>query len=426
LRELSRGLVLRELARWGPLSQADVVRRTGLSRATVASIVTDLRAEGRLAPPVRGDDQSGDGETGGAASAAGPGGGNGAAVSEGATRAPGDRVSATRESGDRVTAGRRPGRGRPPALLQLAAGAHTVVGVDFGHSHLAVAVADRAGTVLAEDRVPLDVHASAPDALDRAAAMMRAQLDAAAVCEPPAAVVMGVPGPVDLRTGTLRSGTVLPGWEGLNPAGELSSRTGLPVTAENDANLGAVGEHRYGAVRGIDDVLYVKVSSGIGAGVILGGRLYRGSRGTAGEIGHVQVREDGALCRCGSRGCLETVSSADAALALLSPAHRRSMTVDDLIGLADRGDPGTVRLLTDMGTAIGRVVAALAANLDPAVVVVGGSVTAEALLDGISAAVRRYTQPYVSAELTVVRGALGARAGLLGAVSLAIQAAATV
>jgi len=373
LRTLSRSLVLTELATAGPLSQADLVRRTDLSRATVASIVSDLRGEGRIT---------------------------------------------TRRA--EVAAG----RGRPPALLALAAGSRVVVGVDFGHSHLAVAIADLSGTLLAERRVPMAVHDSAPDALDRAAEMIDALLADVGSAAPPTAVVLGVPGPVDRRTGLLRSGTVLPGWEGLNPAAELAARTGLPVTAENDANLGAVGEHRFGAGRDVDDLMYVKVASGIGAGMVLGGRLYRGSRGTAGEIGHVQVREDGALCRCGSRGCLETVSSAEAALALLAPAHGHSMTVDDLIALAERGDPGTLRLLSDMGTAIGRVVAELAANLDPGLVIVGGGVATQTLVEGVSAAVHRYTQPYVSAELTVVEGALGVRAGLLGAVALAVQQAA--
>lgn len=374
LRELSRSLVLTQLARSRSLSQADLVRTTGLSRATVASIVAELRADGRL-----------------------------------------ETAHGTEPNG----------RGRPPALLRLSAGPDAVVAVDFGHSHLTVAVADLAGAVLAEERVPMDVHRSPDDALDSAASMIARLLEQAQIDHAPAHVVMGVPGPVDLRTGRLRSGTVLPTWEGLDAGSELALRIGCPVTAENDANLGAIGEYRFGAGRGIDHLMFVKVSSGIGAGMLLGGRLYRGSRGTAGEIGHVQVREDGALCRCGSRGCLETVSSADAALALLSPAHGREMTVDDLLALAKDGDPGTIRLLTDMGTAIGRVVAALAANLDPALVVIGGTMATEALVNGISAAVHRYTQPYVSSETVVVRSTLGERASLLGAIARAIEAAAT-
>ncbi len=374
LREMSRRLVLAELARSQPVSQADVVRSTGLSRATVASVVTELSDEGRLVP------------------AHGP-----------------------------VTGG----RGRPPQLLRLSPRSGVVAGIDYGHSHMAIALADLSGTVLAERRVAMDVDSAAATAMDTAVTALREMVAGLGIAGRPAAVVIGVPGPIDLRSGELRSGMILPDWVGLQPAAEFADRLGQPVQLENDANLGAVGEHAFGVARGIDDLLYVKVSSGIGAGVVLNGRLYRGSRGTAGEIGHVQVREDGALCRCGSRGCLETLSSTEAALTLLRAAHGPGLTLDDAVRIVRAGDPGAVRLFTDMGMAIGRVVAAVSANLDPRMIVVGGQVVDDPgpLLEGISAAVRRYTQPYVSSQLTVVGGTLGGRAGLLGALALAIEAA---
>lgn len=382
LRELSRSLVLTELARSGALSQADLVRSTGLSRATVASIVTDLRAEGRLAARV----------------------------------------------------GAEPARrGRPPALLQLQAGPDTVIGVDFGHTHLTVAVADLDGRIQAERHEPMDVHHAAERSLDRAAeviADLLAEMDPAV---PPVMVGVGVPGPIELDPshpngtfpGRVCAGTVLPSWTGFDPAAEMAKRTGLRVIAENDANLGALGEHRFGAGRGVDNVVYVKVSSGIGTGLILGGGLYRGSRGAAGEIGHVQVREDGALCRCGSRGCLETMASADAALALLTPAHGRPMTAEDLFALEAAHDPGVLRLLTDMGTAIGRVIAVVVANLDPNMVIVGGSMARDALVNSVGVAIRRFNQPYVATDMTLARAALDERSSLMGAIALAIEAVAT-
>lgn len=403
---MSRRLVLEELARSQPVSQADVVRSTGLSRATVASVVTELADSGRL-----------------------------------------------------VNVGGSPpaGRGRPPRLLRLHAGSGVVAGLDFGHSHLAIAVADLSGRLLTERRTELDVDSSADAAIDAATSLLAAMLsdlrDAAgdapgtadnaadnpvegtadstadsaadAGTDRPKAIVIGVPGPIDRVSGQLLSGTVLPGWVGVQPAEEFRRRLGQPVTLENDANLGAIGEHTYGRARGVQNLLYVKVSTGIGAGMILDGRLYRGSRGTAGEIGHVQVSDGGALCRCGSRGCLETLSSADAALALLRHAHGREMSLEEVLTIVRAGDPGAVRLFTDMGTEIGRVVAAVSANLDPTMVVVGGPLVDEPgpLLDGIAAAVRRYTQPYVSSQLAVVGGELGQRASLLGAVARAIQLA---
>jgi predicted NBD/HSP70 family sugar kinase len=383
LRELSRSLVLRELSDAGPQTQASLVRATGLSRATVASIIDELRSDGRVG------------------------------------------IS---------TGGKSIGRGRPPALVHLATDTHMVVGVDFGHAHLAVAIADLSGTILAERREPMDVHHAAEESLDRAAALIAELIVEAAaqgITDRPVMVGVGVPGPIEVvhasgngaPGGRVCAGTVLPSWAGYDPAAELAKRTGLPVLAENDANLGALGEQRFGAARGVDNVVFVKVSSGIGTGLILGGRLYRGSRGAAGEIGHVQVREDGALCRCGSRGCLETVSSADAALALLAPAHGRPMTATDLFELEAAGDPGVLRLLTDMGTAIGRIVAVIAANLDPNMLIVGGSMARSALVDSVAVAINRFNQPYVAADMRVTAAALGERASLMGSIALAIGAA---
>lgn len=394
LREMSRRLVLAELAGSQPLSQADVVRRTGLSRATVASVVTELADQGRLA------------------------------------------VGSIDELGGTPPVG----RGRPPRLLRLQTGPGVVAALDLGHSHLATAVADLSGTILAEDRIPMNIDASAQASIDAAHRQLFGLLEridqqrdgggaghhgSAAHPLRPLEIVVGVPGPIDGGSGQLRSGTILPGWVGVPAAEEFDRRFGQPVTLENDANLGAVGETTYGRARGVENVLYVKVSTGIGAGMILGGRLYRGSSGTAGEIGHVQVSEDGAICRCGSRGCLETLSSAEAAVALLRQSHGPDLTIDDAVAIVRRGDPGGVRLFTDMGTEIGRVVAAMCANIDPSMVVVGGPLVDDPgpLLEGIAAAVRRYTQPYVSAQLVVAGGELGQRAGLLGAIAMATELA---
>lgn len=466
LRELSRSLVLHELAAAGGLSQSEIGRRTGLSRATIASIVAELREEGRVEIRRGG---SGEGSTGGNGYDGGPGdtgGSGGAGDTAGSSGGPGSGGS-----GGRSRRGNGSGRGRPAALVRLAAESRTVVGVDFGHSHVAVAVADLNGTVLAERREAMDVHNNADLSLDRAAEIITALIAEVDAGDPPAMVAVGVPGPVALdpdesgaddgpvpmgaygslppvgfpgqlgsdgafggsthgdgggapRSGRVCAGTVLPTWAGYDPAAEIARRTSLTVMAENDASLGALGEHRFGVGRGIENLVFVKVSSGIGTGLILNGRLYRGSRGASGEIGHVQVRDDGALCRCGSRGCLETVSSADAALALLAPAHGRTMTIADLSALEEAGDPGVIRLLSDMGDAIGKVITVVAANLDPGLVIMGGSMARKALVDSVGSAIDRYTQPYVASEMTVVAASLGERASLMGAVALAIQQAA--
>src|SRR5262249_21679892 len=142
-------------------------------------------------------------------------------------------------------------------------------------------------------------------ALGAAAAMVGDVLTEAGICrERVIGVGMGIPGPIDRRTRTIGSASILPGWVGLAPAEEMARRLGLPVEIDNDANVGALAEVYWGAGRGHSEIVYVKASTGIGAGIVTAGQLYRGAVGTAGEIGHTTVDEQGPLCRCGSRGCL--------------------------------------------------------------------------------------------------------------------------
>jgi predicted NBD/HSP70 family sugar kinase len=233
---------------------------------------------------------------------------------------------------------------------------------------------------------------------------------------------MGLPGPVDVRTGTVGSSVILPGWAGLRAGAELARRLELPVEVDNDANLGARAEVAYGAGRGYSDVVYVKAASGIGAGIVLGGRLHRGVTGIAGEVGHVQVRSEGDVCRCGNRGCLETIASMGALLALLRPAHG-DLGVKGLLQLLDASDFGARRVVNDAGRAIGRVLADVANTLNPEAIVVGGELSSAGapLLDGIRESVDRYAQPGVAESVRVVPGELGERAELLGALALVVQ-----
>lgn len=233
---------------------------------------------------------------------------------------------------------------------------------------------------------------------------------------------MGLPGPVDVRTGRVGSSVILPGWSGLDPAAELARRLGLAVRVDNDANLGARGEAAYGAGRGRSDIVYVKVSSGIGAGLFLGGRVHGGATGMAGELGHVQVAPEGALCRCGNRGCLESVASVPALLRLLRPTHGDDLDVQGLVRLVEQGDPGARRVVDDAGRMLGRVLADLCNVLNPQTVIVGGDLggAGEPLLDGIRDSLRRHALPAVAESLELVAGALGDRAEVLGALALVI------
>jgi len=306
-------------------------------------------------------------------------------------------------------------------VVRLSAPAGAVAGVDVGHGHVRVAIADRLGSVLAEDHALVDVDAHGAEVLDRTAAMVRSLrgqcgLDVTEL----QAVGMCVPAPLDRRSSRIRTG-IMPGWQGLLPGEELERRLGIPVHADNDANLGALAELHQGSARGRHDVVYLKIASGVGAGIVLGGRLHRGASGIAGEIGHVQVGEDGQVCRCGNRGCVETMVSASRLLDQLRPAYGEPLTIVQVLALDDDGDAGVRRVLSDAGRIIGRAVADLANNLNPELVVVGGTVgRSPSLVEGLRASIDRYAQPDTAAALEVVPGALEDRSELVGAVALAI------
>jgi predicted NBD/HSP70 family sugar kinase len=178
-----------------------------------------------------------------------------------------------------------------------------------------------------------------------------------------------------------------------------------------------------GAGRGAMEMAYVMMSSGIGGGLILGGRLYRGARGTAGEIGHVSVDEAGHMCRCGSRGCLETLVGARALIESLRRSHGGEITIEGMISLARDGDPGCQRVIADAGRIVGRVVAALCNEFNPERIVVGGelALAGDLLLEPLREAVGRYAIPAAAEELTVVPGELGDQAELMGALALVID-----
>jgi glucokinase-like ROK family protein len=374
LRRANQLAVVDALRRERSASRADLMRITGLSRTTITSLLTALLERGMVVE---------------------------------------SEVEAQRQ-----------GRGRPPALLRLAPTAGAVLGVDFGHRHLRVAVADLSSTVLAERRADVDVDTAAEFALDLAANMVAEALEEAGLgIDRVVGAGMGLPGPIDRRTGRVGSSVILPAWSGLDAAEQLSRRLGVPVDVDNDANLGALAEFTSGAARGVDDVIYVKVSSGIGAGIILGGRLHRGVTGNAGEIGHVEVRPDGVVCRCGNRGCLETVASGTALLGVLRPVHGDALTLASMLELAAAGDPGTLRVIHDAGRAIGQALADLCNSLNPAAIVVGGDLSAAGtpLLDGIRDAVDRHAQPGAAEAVRVMRSVLGERAEVLGALTLVIN-----
>ncbi|AKG46027.1 ROK family transcriptional regulator [Streptomyces xiamenensis] len=363
--------VVRAVRTAGALTQADIARTTGLSAATVSNIVRELKDGGHV------------------------------------------EVRSTTSAG-----------GRRARSVSLAADAGIVVGIDFGHSHLRVAVGNLSHQVLAEEAEPFDVDASAAEGFDRAEKLVARLLGTAGVDRAKIlGMGLGVPGPIDVATGILGSTAILPGWRGTNPREELAARTGVPVHVDNDANLGALGELVWGSGRGCDDLAYIKVASGVGAGLVMDGRIYRGPGGTAGEIGHITLDESGPVCRCGNRGCLETFTAARHVLPLLHASHGPDLTMRRVVQLAREGDPGCRRVVADIGRHIGSGVAHLCNLLNPSRVVLGGDLAeaGEVALTPIRDSVSRYSIPSAARNLTLVPGALGGRAEVLGALALALS-----
>src|SRR5205807_716058 len=166
-------------------------------------------------------------------------------------------------------------------------------------------------------------------------------------------------GPVDRARGTVGSSSILPGWVGVRAADEMSRRIGLAVEVDNDANLGALAELNVGAGRGCSELAYIKASTGIGCGLVLGGQPYRGATGTAGEIGHMSVDERGAFCYCGNRGCLETLASGPAIIDMLQRSQGDDLTLADVVTMARAGQAACRRAIADAGRHIGVAVANL-------------------------------------------------------------------
>ncbi len=314
--------------------------------------------------------------------------------------------------------GRGSGSGRPGAILTAVATGTRTGAIDFGHRHFRVALGDDVGNVLDEVTVALNVDASPSRGLDEAAQGLKDLCvrhgNTALAC-----VVAGVPGPIDAASGLVCSTTTLSNWAGMFPARELEKRLGVPAKAHNDANLGAVGEQFHGAGRGHRDFLYVKASHGIGAGVVMNGRLYRGGAGFAGEVGHIIIAGRPELCRCGNRGCLEAVVSVPSVREQLSHTHPH--LDPETIDLAELDDPISARLFNETGRTLGAVLAGLCDLINPTVLIIGGELgsSGQPLVDGVRASVNRFAQPSTSSAIQISAAQLGRRAELVGAVQLA-------
>jgi glucokinase len=318
------------------------------------------------------------------------------------------------------------------ALRQL------VVGIDLGGTKIYTALVDRAGTILAHD-FRATVASEGPDAViarmvDAAGQVMALagvgadQIDAVGVC---------APGPLDLAAGLVLSPPNLPGWDRVPLAARIGAALGIPTLLENDANAAALGENRFGAGRGTQHMIYVTASTGIGGGLILDGKLYHGTNGMAGEIGHQTILDQGPLCGCGNRGCLEALASGTAIarraresvargvptlIAQLCEGHPERVSAKLVAQAADRGDAEARMILSQAMDYLGIGMANLVNLFNPELIVIGGGLTnlGEGLFGPVRRAIERNAFRSAAAAVRVVPADLGENAGALGAAAVAL------
>jgi predicted NBD/HSP70 family sugar kinase len=315
--------------------------------------------------------------------------------------------------------------GRPPVRFAFNPGARLVLGADVCATHVRLAVSDLAATVLADDAVDLDVGVGPEKVLawvaDRGRVLVRRTGRRLADV---VAVGIGLPGPVEFATGRPTSPPIMPGWDGFDVPGFVGeSLRGTDVVVDNDVNVMALGE-RFLSFPDVDHLMFVKVATGIGSGIISDGALRRGANGAAGDLGHVQVPRDvTAVCRCGNVGCLEAVASGAAVARALSEVGIEAGSSRDVVALARAGSIEAIGLVREAGRTIGEVLASTVSLLNPSIIVVGGSLAAagDPLLAGIREVVYRRSLPLATADLRIVASASGERAGIVGAAVLAIE-----
>ncbi len=385
MREMNRSLILSVIRQERAVSRAAIARHTNLSRSTVSHIIADLLKEHLVA-------EVGQGQSTG---------------------------------------------GRRPILLSFNDRAGFIVGVDLGATHILVLVTDLSGEVVVRDESMFSVSAGPEAGLQSIVESVRRCLrQAGAGMETVLGMGLGVPGPLDYAHGRVVSPPIMPGWHGVALRDRLEQALGIPVYVDNDANLAALGERWRGIGRGHANLAFIKVGTGIGCGLLLDGNLYRGEIGSAGEIGHVTIDENGPPCKCGSYGCLESMAGGsaialraqqavragqDTSLSTIQPLE--ALTARDVALAARAGDTLAKQLFAEAGRHIGVALASLANLLNPGLIIVGGGVAqaGDILLKPVRETLRLRALPSVARTTQVVQSTLGRDATAMGAVRLALQ-----
>jgi predicted NBD/HSP70 family sugar kinase len=361
VKKINKSIVLHTIRRNSPLSRAKVSEMTGLNKATVSNLVAELCAQ-ELVTEV------------------GPGQSSG---------------------------------GRKPLMLHFNSMAGSVIGIELRVKQLTAVLCDLSGGILFESDFSLDNHAL-PYVLERMKKTISDLIDKAP--ESPYGIVgigVGVPGMVDENGVVLFAPNL--GWEMVDLRGILEAEFAVPVTIDNEANAGAQGELNFGAAKDVRHLLYISAGSGIGSGIIIGGELYKGARGYAGETGHMTIEAQGKPCSCGSRGCWELYASEKTYdhSEFSLPAH----TTQELVRYAAAGQEDALRHFSSMGEYLGIGVTNLINSFNPELIVIGGALSeAEAWLgEPLRRVVAERTLPYHKQQLEITFSKLGSRGTMIGA-----------
>ncbi|MEZ0491711.1 ROK family transcriptional regulator [Kineococcus sp. TBRC 1896] len=351
-------------------SRADIARITGLSPTTVAARVGELMSQGYL--------QEGT-----------------AAPSRG---------------------------GRPPRMLQMRPGAGTVVSIALGERHAAIGLYDAAGEEVTQHREPIDIADGPEVVLRLVAERVKSMDDEHPTGGPLLAACIGIPGPVSSHSGRVVAPARMPGWNGTDVQELIRPYLGVPVVVENDANLMTLGEHAV-SDDPVDDMVFIKVGSGIGSGIIARGVLHKGAHGFAGDISHVPVPDAPSVpCSCGRVGCLDAVASGSALVHALAESGIQVRTTDDLLVLARDAHPQTTQILRAAGLNTGLVLATIVNFFNPARLVVGGNLSrADAFVAGLRSALYTQCPPMITDGLHIVVSRTGQHAAVTGGAQAALD-----
>lgn len=355
-----------------PRTRADLAKTTGLARSTVAARVDALVRSGLVTPV-----------------------------------------------GDALSTG-----GRPPSQFALNPQARVVLAADLGASHARVALTDLSGLSLAERSESIAISLGPEQVLSWVVETAAQLLDEAGRDRGDlAAIGMGVPGPVEHESGRPANPPIMPGWDRFDIPAWIGRHLDAPVLVDNDVNIMALGE-RSAAWPTVDHLIFVKVATGIGAGLISGGALQRGAQGVAGDIGHVRVPGGADIpCHCGNRGCLEALASGPAMARTLRSQGIDAHDGSDVVALVKQGNVEAVQTVRQAGRDIGEVLTTCVSLINPSVIAIGGSMArvGEHLLAGVREVVYTRSMPLATEHLTIAQSVTAERAAVLGASMLAVE-----